>query len=135
LFQVSAAGGEPRQLTTGVDDFGGPRFSPDGRALYFTRTATTGKTYNLSRLARMTWPGGEVKVITTGFDRAPGTYGFSQDGRTIYLTAEEAGNEKIYSVAAEGGDVRLAIDMTSGVYSNLAQKRLRVSWLRTGRVL
>ena len=76
-----------------------------------------------------------MKVITTGFDRAPGTYGFSQDGRTIYLTAEEAGNEKIYSVAAEGGDVRLAIDMTSGVYSNLAQKRLRVSWLRTGRVL
>ena len=120
LFQVSATGGEPRQVTTGVDDFGGPRFSPDGRALYFTRTPTTGKTYNLSRLARMTWPAGELKVITAGFDRAPGTYGFSQDGRTIYLTAEEAGNEKIYSVAAEGGEVRLAIDTASGVYSNLA---------------
>jgi len=34
-------------------------------------------------------------------------------------TPEEAGNEKIYSVGADGGEVRLVIDVTSGVYSNL----------------
>lgn len=120
LFQVSATGGEPKQLTTGNDEFGGPRFSPDGKALYFIRTPQTEKTYNLPRLAKMAWPGaGAPRTITAGFDRNPGSFGFSQDGRTIYLTAEEAGNEKIYSVGADGGEVRLAMDMTSGVYSNL----------------
>lgn len=36
LHQVAAAGGEPRQLTTGQDSYSGPVFRPDGRALYCT---------------------------------------------------------------------------------------------------
>ncbi len=34
LFKVSAAGGEPLQLTTGADSFSRPAFRPDGKALY-----------------------------------------------------------------------------------------------------
>ena len=36
LFQVPAAGGEPRQLTHGDVTYEHPRFRPDGRAFYFT---------------------------------------------------------------------------------------------------
>ncbi len=120
LFQVAASGGETRQLTKGDESFSGARFSPDGRALYFIRTPNTEKTYNLSRLARVAWPvQGEVKTITAGFDRVPASFSFSPDSRTIFLTAEEAGHEKLYSVAAEGGEVRPVMEMTHGVYANL----------------
>lgn len=35
LFMMDAAGGEPRQLTFGDFDNGHPRWSPDGKAIYF----------------------------------------------------------------------------------------------------
>ena len=121
LFQVAASGGEPRQLTKGDESFGSARFSPDGRALYFIRTPNTVKTYNLSRLARLPWPvQGEIKTVTTAFDRVPASFAVSPDGRTIFLTAEEASHEKLYSIAADGSEVRLVMDMTLGVYANLA---------------
>src|SRR5215813_4797702 len=50
LFQVSAAGGEPVQLTTGNDSFTRPLFRPDGNALYAINTIeANGKVYNLDR--------------------------------------------------------------------------------------
>ena len=79
------------------------------------------KVYNLNRIVRFTWPAmADQKILTAGFDRAPSAFAVTPDNQTIYLLAEEAGNEKLYSVPAIGGEVRLAVDMTAGVYTNLA---------------
>jgi Tol biopolymer transport system component len=121
LFKVSASGGEPVQLTTGDDSFSRPAFRPDGKALYagFNLEAN-GKVYNLDRLARFSWPAlGQPKIITANWDRAVGGFAFTPDSKSIYLTAEEAGNEKLFTMPADGGDVTLAMDMTRGVYTGL----------------
>jgi dipeptidyl aminopeptidase/acylaminoacyl peptidase len=69
----------------------------------------------------LSWPAtGEPSVLTANFDRSVGNYAFSPDSRTVYMLAEEAGNEKLYEVPAAGGEVRLAVDMTRGVYTNLS---------------
>ncbi|MCM3873909.1 MAG: prolyl oligopeptidase family serine peptidase, partial [Pyrinomonadaceae bacterium] len=121
LFKISANGGEPVRLTTSAESFGRPAFRPDGKALYSVFSIETNdKAYNLDRLARFSWPNlGQPAILTTGFDRSIGTFAFTPDSRSIYLTAEEAGNEKLFSLPADGGEVRLAMDMTSGVYTNL----------------
>src|SRR5687768_2872544 len=124
LFKIDAKGGEPPRLTEGKDSFGRPMFSPDGRALYAISTIeSNGKVYNLDRLAKFGWPNmGFLRqpiILTKDFDRSVGTYAITPDSQSIYLLAEEAGNEKLFMVPAAGGEVRLAMDMTRGVYTNL----------------
>ena len=121
LFKVSANGGEPVRLTTSADSFTRPAFRPDGKALYAIFNTNSGnKVYNLDRLAKLSWPNpGQPVILTSGFDRAVGNFALTPDSKSIYFTAEEAGNEKLYTLAADGNEVRLAIDMTRGVYTNL----------------
>ena len=121
LFKVSASGGEPVRLTTSGDNFGRPAFRPDGKALYAgTEIETDNKTYHLERLAKFSWPNmGQPEILTARFDRSVGSFAFTPDSKSIYLTAEEAGNEKLYTMPADGGEVTLAMDMTRGVYTNL----------------
>ncbi len=121
LFKVSARGGEPVRLTAGGDSFGRPTFRPDGKALYATfEIQSDKKVYHLERLAKFSWPNaGSADIITAKWDRSVGSVAFSPDSQSIYLTAEEAGNEKVFTMPADGGEVRLAMDMTRGVYTNL----------------
>jgi dipeptidyl aminopeptidase/acylaminoacyl peptidase len=121
LFKVSAAGGEPVRLTAGDDSFSRPMFRADGRALYaIFNVEANGKVYNLDRLAMFDWPNmGQPKILTANWDRAVSSYSPTPDSRSIYLTAEEAGLEKLFTLPANGGEVHLAMDMTRGVYTNL----------------
>jgi dipeptidyl aminopeptidase/acylaminoacyl peptidase len=121
LFKVSTSGGEPTRLTTSADAFGRPTFRPDGKALYASlEVESDNKTYHLERLVKLSWPNpGQPTTLTTRFDRSVGSFAFTPDSRSIYLTAEEAGNEKLFTMPADGGDVTLAMDMTKGVYTNL----------------
>jgi dipeptidyl aminopeptidase/acylaminoacyl peptidase len=121
LFKVSANGGEPIRLTTSADSFGRPAFRPDGKALYASSNVDTNdKTYNLDRLVKLSWPNvGQPVILTAKFDRSVGNFAFTPDSKSIYLMAEEAGNEKVFTMPADGGEVTLAMDMTRGVYTNL----------------
>jgi dipeptidyl aminopeptidase/acylaminoacyl peptidase len=122
LFKIPATGGEPVRLTNGKNSFSRPIFRRDGKALYAISNAegSNGKTYSLDRLARFSWPElGPPTVLTANFDRSVGSFAATPDSKSIYLTAEEAGNEKLFTLPADGGEVRLAMDMTRGVYTNL----------------
>jgi dipeptidyl aminopeptidase/acylaminoacyl peptidase len=121
LYQIPAGGGEPRQLTSGPGSHTRPMFRRDGKALYCLMEPASAKVYNLTRVAMWAWPSpGERTLVTSGFDRSVGTFSISHDSSTLYLLAEDAGSEKLYSVAANGGDVRLATDLSLGLYTNLA---------------
>lgn len=121
IYQVPATGGEPQAVTPADGEYGRLKFRPDGKALYFAFQPNTGKVYNLSRLAMINWPAaGERKIITPNFDRSVGSYAFTPDGGTIYLTAEDAGYEKIYALPANDGEVRPVPSEARGAYTGLA---------------
>jgi dipeptidyl aminopeptidase/acylaminoacyl peptidase len=121
IFRVAAAGGEPQPVTPADGSYGRLKFRPDGKALYFTFEPNSSKVYNLTRLATVGWPAaGERKIVTASFDRSVATFAFAPDGSTVYLTAEDAGQEKIYFVPAAGGETKLAVAPERGVYANLA---------------
>ncbi len=121
LWLVSAGGGEPRRLTDGRSDFGSPMFRPDGRALYAEMTPGSAFTYNRPRLVMWAWPepAAQPQVLTERWDKVPGSVVCSHDSRWVYLTAEDAGLERLYRMPAGGGDVREVGTLDAGVITGL----------------
>lgn len=135
IYRVSTAGGEPVQLTSAKGDHGRPTFSPDGKTLYLTYSPVGEKVYTLTRLVSLDWANpGQPKILTASFDRAVGGFAITPDNKTIYLTAEDSGHEKIYSLPAAGGEVRAFTELNNGCYTNLSiasrssVPQLFVSW-------
>ena len=125
LYASPVGGGEPRALTSGSGaSYSHPAFSPDGKSLYALHEYEGDRAYSLSRLAKFSWPNpGKPVLATDGFDRSVASFAFTPDSQTIYLTAEDAGNEKLFAVSTDGGQVRQAIDLKLGCYSNLKMAR------------
>lgn len=121
VYRVPASGGEPEALTSGRDSFSQPAFRPDGRALYMLHTRRDDKRlYSLRRLAMLPWPPqGPPRILTEAFDRSVDSFAFTPDSAAIYLTAEEHGHDKIFTLPAAGGEVKEAFPVSIGCYSNL----------------
>ncbi len=103
LYKVSATGGEPAQITKERGNYSKPKFSPDGKSLFYLFERETGKIYNLTRLAKMNWPApGEAKILTAIFDRSISSYAISPDGQKPYFTAEDKGREYVYHFNGSG---------------------------------
>jgi dipeptidyl aminopeptidase/acylaminoacyl peptidase len=121
IYQVANAGGEPKRLSTGPGSFSRPAFRPDGKALYALVERHGPKVYNLDRLAMFAWPAaGDPQIVTAGFDRSVSSFAFTPDSSTIYLTSEDAGQEKLYTVPANGGAVKAVGELKAGCYANLS---------------
>ena len=120
LYSVALeAGAEPTALTSGRVSYDGPRFTPDGKTLCYQVNEGYGRIYALDRLGCAAWPWASPgRVVTAGFDRAVADVAFSPDSRTAYLTAEDAGFVKLYSVALAGGPVKPVLE-SRGVFAGL----------------
>jgi len=122
LWQVPASGGEPVAVSPDGDDYGSPKFRPDGRALCFTVSDGKPSIYDLTRVGCGAWPmtaSTSVTVVTKDLDRAVSSWAFTPDSKTLYVTAEDAGHERIYAVPVSGGAAKIALDAPAGVYTSL----------------
>lgn len=135
LFSVSLAGGEPARLTDARDwSCTGPKFSKRGELLYCTFSPENEQVYNLNGIGRFDWRGGDAlgqpKVLTDGFDRSVVTFEISPSGRTLYLTAADAGRSRIFSLPSKGGEVKAMNPESRGVYSGIqvAGRHLLARW-------
>ncbi len=110
LFSVPVSGGEPRALTSGNAGYGSPQFSPDGRQVCFRVNDEWNKIYALDRLSCAAWPWtGQITAVAPRFDRSVADFSIAADGR-IFLTAEDEGFVRLFSVPAKGGDVTPVLD-------------------------
>lgn len=121
LYALALTGGEPQRLTPESHSCSQANFSPDGTALLAACEQLTEFVYNHTRLAALNWPSrGRFRVLTTEFDRSVGSFDISSDSRTVWILAEEDGNEKLFSMPLGGGKVSRHIDLRDGVYSGLS---------------
>jgi dipeptidyl aminopeptidase/acylaminoacyl peptidase len=135
LYKVSASGGGVVQLTSGVDwSCQKAMFSDDGRALYCEHEAANEHVYNLTDIARFDWNGAGIDkgptIITGSFDRSVSGMDVSANGKTVYLTAHDAGRSRVFSVPSRGGKVT-ALDADSrGAYAGIqvAGRELVARW-------
>jgi dipeptidyl aminopeptidase/acylaminoacyl peptidase len=96
---VPVAGGEPRPLTQGLDrNVESPRFSPDGKLVYFILEDGGNE-----HLARVPAAGGAVERVVAG-ERSVQAYDFGSKGETVVL---ESTPQRPFEVSvAEGGALR-----------------------------
>ncbi|MFQ5350675.1 MAG: TolB family protein, partial [Thermoanaerobaculia bacterium] len=101
---------EPRCLTEANQAWDTvPAFSPDGKILAYLAMKRPGFEADRFRIVLRDWPDGEARVLTEQWDRSPGGIGFSPDGKTIYATAGDIGEVKLWAIDVATGEARVLV--------------------------
>jgi len=85
---------------------GSPQFSPCGKFVFYLKTLNTNMVAENSKLARYTIASGKDTLLTAGIDLAVGDFGFDTKTGRIYLTTDYRGRTGIFSIDADGKDLR-----------------------------
>jgi len=109
LHVVPTAGGPPRRVGTSPGYDGSCRYSPDGKSLAWRAQMRAGYESDRWQLMVLDRQTGTVRGLTPDFDRQVDPFSFSKDSKTIYFTAEEAGQSHVFAVPTAGGPVRTVL--------------------------
>jgi dipeptidyl aminopeptidase/acylaminoacyl peptidase len=80
-----------------------PAYSPDGSTIAYLATKRPGFESDRYRLRLYDRKSGEIRTLTESWDRSPNSLCWSHDGRTVFVTAAEAGRQKIFAVDVANG--------------------------------
>jgi dipeptidyl aminopeptidase/acylaminoacyl peptidase len=117
LYHVSIDAFAPPKCITGENKAWdtSPVFSPDGKTLAYLATTRPGYESDQVKIILRPWPEGKERVLTGDWDSSmPLWYGsgamcFAKDGKTIYTTALNLGQNSLFAVDVQTGDVRTVV--------------------------
>jgi dipeptidyl aminopeptidase/acylaminoacyl peptidase len=113
LYRVSIGGDAPAENLTpshlGYDL--SPVYAPDGKQLYWLSMERAGYEADRNRILVMDLASGATREVAPDWDRSPDGLTLSPDGRTLYSTAYDIGQHKLF-----------AIDVRSGKASRLTER-------------
>jgi dipeptidyl aminopeptidase/acylaminoacyl peptidase len=99
LFEIDAAGGTPRRLTTNPGFDGAPAYSPDGTAIAYHSQARPGVESDRWRLMVYNRATAKSTSLVDAFDRSVESPEWSPDGTAIYFNAEDRGEMPVFAVS------------------------------------
>ena len=95
----------------------GPVFSADGKTLYYRAMKVPGFEADRFALMAMDLASGETHEIDPDWDRSANGIALSADGKTIYTTAEDMGQQPLFAVdIASGKPTQVVGDGTVGEF-------------------
>lgn len=99
LYEVPVAGdGAPRNLTAGNPAWdAGPVYAPDGRTLYYRAMRRAGFEADRFAIRALDRASGESRELAADWDRSATVLALSSDGRTLYTSADELGQHKLFA--------------------------------------
>jgi len=104
LFRVSLDGGVPKQLTSGVGNNRTPQYSPDGKVIAYRAQPNGNNTGgDRARLMLHDLTSGKVSDRTATFDRSVSSFAWAEQGKSIYLIAEDQSQSPLYSLSVGDG--------------------------------
>ena len=111
IFSVPVDGATPPKNLTAENKAWDtlPVFSPDGRTLAWLAMKRPGFEADRYRIMVRSWPKGDARTLTEGWDRSPGNMAWSPDGRAIWVTAANLGQNSLYTVDARTGTARIVV--------------------------
>lgn len=120
IYRVPADGSAvPTNLTAGNlawDAYPVP--SHDGKTLYYLAMKEPGFEADRFAIMAMDLASGSTREVDPTWDRSPGDLTISPDGKTLYATADDAGQHPLFAIDPAKGAVRtLVTDGSVGSYS------------------
>jgi len=92
-----------KKLTTNPAWDTRPIFSPDGKSLLYLAHARPGFEADRFEILLRSWPDGKERKVAADFDRSPDSLNFSDDGKTLYVTADDLGNTALFAIDVASG--------------------------------
>jgi dipeptidyl aminopeptidase/acylaminoacyl peptidase len=106
VWRVPADGSQrPARLSLGHGMDSAPSFSPDGKTIAYLSMARAGYEADRWRIVLHERATGVERVLTDAWDRSPGEYAWSRDGKRLYCAADDMGNHAIFAVDVASGQV------------------------------
>jgi dipeptidyl aminopeptidase/acylaminoacyl peptidase len=102
LVSIENPAAEWKNLTTdNPEGDNNPRFTPDGRAILFSRGTRPRGLAEFEKLTRVDVATGQITRLLADADLAPQDWRWSRDGQTLYFRAEDRGRTKIFRASAD----------------------------------
>lgn len=126
LYQVPLDGSSsPRCLTVDNPAWDTmPSFSPDGRILAYLAMERPGFEADRYRVVLMYTGTGRKQVLTGDWDRSPGQLSWAPDSSFIYTSAANRGQNSIYRINPESGEVETVVEEGSNSIAALSEERI-----------
>ncbi|HEY0882457.1 MAG TPA: S9 family peptidase [Archangium sp.] len=83
----------------------GPAFSPDGKTLAYLAMSKPKFEADKQRVMVRDVASGKERSLTDAWDRSAGSLNWSNDGKTLYVTADDLGQHGVFSVDVASGQV------------------------------
>lgn len=107
LWRVPADGSRPPQNLTAANpamDIA-PAASPDGAEVAYLATQYPGREADRMRVRLLDLRTGASRDVAPEWDRSPDRLGWSSDGRTLYASAEDLGQKRVFTIDTVSGQV------------------------------
>jgi dipeptidyl aminopeptidase/acylaminoacyl peptidase len=136
ILVVSAAGGEPRNLTRsnrGPDR--GPAWSPDGTHIAYTGSVTENSGASQSDLFVVPAAGGPPRNLTEDLDYSVSGVQWSEDGNQIFFGISQGLTGQFFRIPAEGGEPEQVLPDNEFLYGGASLSEDGTKLLFTGSSL
>lgn len=133
IYGLELTTGTIKRLTNRQGPDANPKISPDGETIAYTGYDDRYQGYQVTRLYTMDTNGQNIKELAPEFDRDISNIHWSDDGRGIYFSYQDQGDNKIAHVDLSGkireltsqvGGLNLGRPYTSGAYSVTGKGKL-----------
>jgi dipeptidyl aminopeptidase/acylaminoacyl peptidase len=95
LFVMPVSGGTPKAITSNKSTDSTPLYSPDGRYIAYSASLRPMQESDLTRLFIYDRRTGEHKNIFEATDRSVGSYVWTPDSKSLYVTFEDRGEQPL----------------------------------------